>query len=227
MCVIPADAVEVITETQETGEKLKAVYLIDGQEVGVRCWDPSGALTMEFGVKDGAIHGLYRTWYENGQVEQESTYYEGKEHGETKQYDENGVQIGSYMMNYGTGLDLWFEEAGVLSEEREYRDGHRHGYERWWCGDNQTVCAESHFWNDIEHGIFRQWNSQHHLRRGFPQYFVQGKRVNKRQYVQACRRDPTLPPFAAEDNLPFRRLPKGIESGTAKLSWLPLLRAHE
>jgi hypothetical protein len=104
---------------------------------------------------------------------------------------------------------LWFQAAGVLSEEREYRDGQRHGYERWWCADNQTVGEESHYWHGIEHGIFRQWNAQRRLRRGYPRYFVQGQRVTKRQYVRACHHDPTLPPFVADDNQPFRSCPEG------------------
>jgi antitoxin component YwqK of YwqJK toxin-antitoxin module len=207
---IPDDAIEVVTETWENGDKQRTVYVIDGKEIGFRYWGSSGALLIEFGLKDGIKHGLYRTWDEDGQIVEESTYYEGKEHGEAKQYDENGVQIGSYIMEYGTGTDLWFHTAGVLSEEREYRDGQRHGFERWWSGDNQTIDQESHFWNDIEHGIVRQWNAQKKLRRGYPQYYIMGKRVNKRQYERACRNDPTLPPFVAEDNQPFRKLPKGV-----------------
>lgn len=165
---------------------------------------------MESGLQDGVMHGLYRTWYDNGQLCEESTYVEGKEHGETKQYDEDGVQIGSYVMNYGTGVDLWYSAPGILAEEREYRDGKWHGYERWWTDDNQTLCEESHFWNGIEHGIFRRWNQQNKLSRGYPRYYILGKRVNKRQYVRACRNDPTLPPFVADDNRPFRPLPQGI-----------------
>jgi hypothetical protein len=38
-----------------------------------------------------------------------------------------------------------------------------------------------------------------------------GKRVNKRQYERASRGDPTLPPFVAEDNLPFRKAPNGLQ----------------
>ena len=109
-----------------------------------------------------------------GKFVKKALMYEGKEHGETRQYDENGVQIGSYIMDHGTGVDLWFQSPGVLSEEREYRDGQRHGYERWWRDDNQTIGEESHFWNGIEHGIFRRWNRQRKLSRGYPQYFIHG-----------------------------------------------------
>lgn len=58
--------------------------------------------------------------------------------------------------------------------------------------------------------IQRQWTANGKLRRGYPQYFVQGERVNKRHYVQACRADPTLPPWRAEDDQPQRPLPPGV-----------------
>src|ERR1041385_632486 len=129
---ISDNAQEVITATWETGNKQKAVYLVDGEEIGFRFWYPTGVLGMEWGLRDGIRHGSSRTWHDNGVIWEESTYYEGKEHGETKQFDNEGVQIGSYFMNYGTGVDLWLCSSGVLSEEREYRDGNRHGFERWW-----------------------------------------------------------------------------------------------
>ena len=37
-----------------------------------------------------------------------------------------------------------------------------------------------------------------------------GMRVNKRQYERACRNDPTLPQYIADDNQPFRKLPQGV-----------------
>jgi hypothetical protein len=214
---IPADATEVITETQEDGRR-RAVYLMDGKEIGVRWWNPAGVLEMEFRLKDERMHGLFRTWYDNGQLQHISHYIEGKEHGEAKQYDENGNQIGSYMMDHGTGVDLWYHNHdGSLAEERGYLDGNRHGYERWWNDDNETVSDEGHFLNDIEHGIFRSWNRHHKLSRGYPRYFVHGKRVTKREYVRACRTDPTLPSFIAEDNQPFRPLPAGVMSSGGAL----------
>lgn len=208
---IPENAVEVIDKVYEDGSSERALYRVDGKDLGFRYWNPSGALVWEVGLKDGIYHGSFRRWYDNGQVEQDSSYIEGKEHGETKQYDPHGVQIGSYLMDYGTGLDLWFCSRGILSEERQYLNGERHGYERWWrCewrDEKQMVWEESHFWHGVEHGIFRRWNKLGKLHRGYPQYFVNGKRLNKRHYVSVCRKDPTLPPFVADDNFPIRQLP--------------------
>ncbi len=194
-------------ETWETGGKKIAHYYVGGEEVGHRYWEPSGVLTYECGLRNGERHGHFRTWHDNGKLLEEAYYHDGKEHGETRQYDYDGKLIGSYIMEHGTGTDLWFCAPGVLSEEREYRDGDRHGYERWWNGDNRTVHEESHYCNGIEHGIFRSWNQQGKLKRGYPQYYVMGKRVTKRQYERACREDSGLPPFVASDNQPMRRVP--------------------
>jgi hypothetical protein len=123
----------------------------------------------------------------------------------------DGKLIGSYRMKHGTGVDLWYWSKGCLAEERYYQDGKRHGFERWW-GDNKTVWQESHFHMDLEHGIFREWNSEGKLRRGFPQYFIQGRKVTRRKYLSAATSDATLPRFAEKDNSPRRSLPSKFMS---------------
>lgn len=208
---IPAEAHEVIRETWDNGTNKTTEYFLDGQLIGVRYWNETGQLEMEHGIRDKQWHGFYRTWHENGHLHEMAWYENGKEHGTTEQYDEHGNLIGTYSMVHGTGIDLWFVEPGVLAEERHYQDGERHGYERWWDGNNQTIGQEGHFWHGVEHGIFREWNQAGRLRRGYPQYFVAGQRVSKRQYERACRQDPTLPPFKAEENSPTRELPEKVQ----------------
>ena len=111
-------------------------------------------------------------------------------------------------MEHGTGLDLWYQKADVLSEERQYRDGALHGFERWYWGFDRgnAVWSEGHFKEGEKHGIFREWNVKGGLSRGFPQYFVNGERVTKRRYLTACKRDTSLPIFRTEDN-GFHRKP--------------------
>jgi antitoxin component YwqK of YwqJK toxin-antitoxin module len=203
---IPETADERIDATWEDGSKKIATYWIAGQQVGYRHWEPDGQLSMEYGMQDGRRHGPFRTWHEDGQIHEDATYHEGKEHGTTRQYDETGMLIGSYTMVHGTGVDLWFSQPGVLSEERYCEDGQRHGYERWWNDDNTTVWQESHYHHGIEHGVFRRWNQHGRLRRGYPQYFVAGQRMTKRQYLRAQASDPSLPPFDERENLPNRVL---------------------
>jgi hypothetical protein len=203
----PTSASEAILECWERGAKRSAHYLVDGARVGYRCWDEEGRLLMEYGLRDGLQHGLFRTWHDNGQLLERMWYERGKEHGTHEQYDADGNLIGTYTMVDGTGIDVWFGGPGILAEERQYQDGERHGFERWWNKDNQTVYEESHFWLGLLHGIVRRWNQAGRLRRGYPQYFVAGRRVSKRAYERSAHLDPTLPPFRREENLPARRLP--------------------
>jgi antitoxin component YwqK of YwqJK toxin-antitoxin module len=208
--IILGDAEELVLEVWPGGEKRAASYVWRGRKVGYRHWEPDGTLTMEYRIEDDVMHGPFRTWHENGQVSQESTYVHGREHGVARQFDEAGVLIGSYELDHGTGLDLWFVESGVLAEERHMKDGKRHGFERWWSGDNATVSQEGHYLDGLEHGIFREWNDRGRLRSGFPKYFVRQRKVQRREYLKACGADPTLPRFEARDNQPNRPLPSAV-----------------
>jgi antitoxin component YwqK of YwqJK toxin-antitoxin module len=139
--MIPQDAVEEITEHWDNGTKKSAFYYLDGEKIGYRYWDEDDRLFMEYDIKGNLQHGSFRRWYENGVLCEESFYVEGKEHGVTKQYDYEGNLIGTYQMNYGTGADLWYGNAGILSEERYCKNGERDGYERWWNDDNETIYS--------------------------------------------------------------------------------------
>jgi hypothetical protein len=110
----------------------------------------------------------------------------------------------------GVGLDLWCDNVtGTLSEET-YRPGvGQLGYQRLWNDDEKTVWEES-FWllDKGTHGIQRKWNwKTRKLRRGYPQFYLYGEKVAKRQYIQACKTDSSLPPYRPEDDAPFRQLP--------------------
>ena len=212
MDLIPQDAREVVNDTYDNGAKMRTSYFVDGREIGWRYWDISGIVLMEYQMRDGKRHGRYCHYHDNGMICEEGSYEDDKEHGEIRQFDETGKQIGSYVMDHGTGLDLWFHSAGILAEEREYCDGKRHGFERFWNLDNRSVGVECHYWNDLNHGIFREWNWRGRMRRGYPQYYVMGNHVTKRQYERACRTNPTLPPYDSDDNSPERPLPAEVSS---------------
>ena len=201
---LPEDTTLDITTYWPQGQPREGYVMRGYERVGYRCWNDSGTLVMAYAMRDGQMHGPFCTWHDNGSLCEEATYVMGKEHGTTTQYDPDGSLVGSYTLDHGTGIDRWFSSAGVLSEERHLRDGQRHGPERWWCENGREVWQEAFFADGLHHGIAREWNEHGRLRRGFPQYYVAGKRVTKRQYLAACRRDPSLPPFDARDNQPQR-----------------------
>ncbi len=198
---LPEKAVEEVQKFYKGGAKLRAYYRLNGEVIWFREWNPQGVLIVENGLKDGYRHGPYRSYHNNGQLNEERFYVNNVEHGIARQYDYDGKLIGSYSMHFGTGVDLWYQEKGVLSEEREYVDGAVHGFERWYFMDGKTLFQESHFKQGIEHGIFRDWNSKGGMCRGYPRYFVNGQRVTKRQYLKACETDDSLPRFREIDQI--------------------------
>jgi antitoxin component YwqK of YwqJK toxin-antitoxin module len=198
------NTVEEILMSWASGAKKSAYYYDGGQKVGYRYWDEDGHLSIEYHIKHDKKHGSFRTWHDNGTLEHETAYFEGKEHGISTQYDRDGRSIGTYEMKFGTGVDLWYYAAGIIAEERHYKDGNRDGYERWWNTDNQSIYRESHFHSGLEHGIFRIWNQEGRLCRGFPAYFVNGKKMPKRSYLKTCDRDKSLPKYLAIEDNPQR-----------------------
>jgi antitoxin component YwqK of YwqJK toxin-antitoxin module len=198
------NALEEILMSWANGGKKSAYYYDNGEKVGYRWWDEDGHLSMEYQIEHDKMHGSFRTWHDNGTIEHETAYFEGKEHGISMQYDRDGRSIGTYEMKFGTGVDLWYQSQGIIAEERHYKDGKRDGYERWWNTDKQSIYRESHFLGGLEHGIFRVWNQQGRLCRGFPAYFVRGQKIPKRSYLKTCEHDKSLPKYLAIENNPQR-----------------------
>lgn len=170
-------------------------------EVVKETWETGGKKIAQYYVEGEEIG--YRYWEPSGVLWLECGLQNGQRHGHFRMWHDNGKLHEEGYYHDG-------KEHGLLSEEREYLDGNRHGYERWWNGDNRTIYEESHYWNGIQHGIFRRWNQQGKLRRGYPQYYVMGERMTKRQYERACQEDSRLPLFVASDNQPIRQVPAEV-----------------
>lgn len=184
-----------------------ATFELDGKIVGERTWDLRGDLDSEWGIKDGRRHGPQRR-RTDGVLTFETNWVDGKEHGIARQYWDDGRPLGTYKMVHGTGVDLWrCNLTGKLSEEWHWTDGEMDGLVRFWNDDEKTIWEEKHCKASVEHGIFREWNDKGRLRRGFPQYYINGKKVRKREYLTGCKRDETLPAFREEDNNWHRPLP--------------------
>jgi antitoxin component YwqK of YwqJK toxin-antitoxin module len=213
---IPKNAEQRVVATRVPGRQgYKSEHIVNGEVVGVRQFDDNGQLEFERPMKNGVTHGtLYGI--DDGVVTFAEPYRNGLAHGIAKQWSIDGEPIGFYTMKHGTGLDLWRCKANwangrvFLSEARYLKEGKWHGFE-WWLDENQkSVYTERHFWENLQHGVERQWNSQGRLKRGYPRYWVNNKRVAKREYLHACAEDPNLPRFRESDNRPRRKFPPEV-----------------
>lgn len=195
--------------------------------------DPRSFTELEL-APDGRRHGL-EIRIDDGELVSVEPYANGLPHGLAEQWAQ-GELIGTYQMDRGGGLDLWHavccapcwasrprgagdacrcHEAGAerkiyLAEARYLVDGWLHGFEYWIDIDQRSVHEERHFKRGQLHGIERVWSSSKKLRRGYPRYYVDGKRLDKRRYQRAAQKDASLPPFRAEDNERARDFPPEI-----------------
>lgn len=220
---IPADAKPRIVERYDDGRKRCVQYFVNRKLVGERTYDEEGYLYLERPYKDGMIHGVEYWWYFDGVLTSAAPYKDGKPHGVAKQWSQSGKLIGTYKMVHGTGIDLWWtslnfddEPPFLLSEVHYVRDGRPHGYTWFLEHDQKSVFVEYHFSEGVEHGIQREWNAHGRLCRGYPQYFVAGKKVDKRRYIRAAAKDKSLPEFRLKDNDAHRVFPKEIRKHLLK-----------
>jgi len=167
-------------------------------------------LEHEYGIRNEVKHGKEYCFHSDGQPYEVTPYRNGRIHGTGKQWAADGSVLITYTLNNGVGLDLWCSnDNDTLSEEHYWPEDNELGYDRDWNSDEKTIWSEYYFVNGKGyHGIKREWNQKGKLRRGFPQYYVNDKRVTKRQYLKACEKDVTLPPYRAEEDQPHRILPR-------------------
>lgn len=155
-----------------------------------------------------------------GALESVEPYVNGKMHGLAKQYNQEGKVIGTYRFVHGTGFDIWRcerEDGSIaISEVFIVQDGALHGYEWWLKSDQHSVWHERHWQHGQYHGIERMWNAQGRLKRDYPKYWIQGKKVDKRSYLRAAEHDATFPKYQEKDNHPQRKFPAEIEKLLSK-----------
>jgi antitoxin component YwqK of YwqJK toxin-antitoxin module len=200
--LVPRDA--VARPVPASPENARGVdYLVGDRLVARVYFHPTGAVDWETHYDDkGRMHGIERHEFENGAKRYRAKWVHGRQHGLQQQWDERGRRLVRTRFVGGTGTDLWFD-CGRLAEERQFVRGERQGVERWWR-DRKTVWHEIHFHHGVQHGPEREWDERGRLRRGFPMYFANGRRVSRRIYERDRLSDAALPEIRVEDNKPTR-----------------------
>ena len=119
---------------------------------------PNGKKKLEVPIKDGKIHGTTREWAQNGKKIFEATY-------------ENGVQVGKESQWYAIGkkkLEInylngkpdgicaeWYKNGKKLSEG-VFKNGKEEGEHTWWF-DNGNVDQKVFYKNGMAQGIVKNW----------------------------------------------------------------------
>ena len=91
----------------------------------VRDWYENGQLQYDGNFKDGKRDSLCRTWYEDGQLMYDNNFKDGKRDGLSREWYENGQLKFEYNFKDGKedGLCRGWHENGQLKNEYNYKDG--------------------------------------------------------------------------------------------------------
>jgi antitoxin component YwqK of YwqJK toxin-antitoxin module len=95
-------------------------------------------------------HGSAKTWYSNGQLEQQGAYQNDKKTGNFTFWHENGQisTTGAYHDDQPEGNWVWYYENGQKSALGSYKQGKLVGDWRWW--DEQGKLTKQQVYNGIE-----------------------------------------------------------------------------
>jgi antitoxin component YwqK of YwqJK toxin-antitoxin module len=103
-------------------------------------------------VSDGKDlrHGTSKTWYSNGQLEQEGAYDNDKKTGAFAYWHENGqiATTGAYRDDQPEGNWVWYYENGQKSTIGKYQHGKLIGDWRWW--DDQGKLTKQQTYSGTE-----------------------------------------------------------------------------
>jgi len=105
-----------------------------------RVWYENGQLQYEANFKDGKVDGLYRDWYEDGQLQYETNCKDG----------------------YLDGLNRGWYENGQLYFTKNYKYGMKHGIMRHWFRNGQLM-VEYNYKDGKSNGICRNWHENGQL----------------------------------------------------------------
>ena len=98
----------------------------------------NGNLEIETPFENGKLHGVEKWYYENGNLECEIPYQNGKLHGVEKEYDENGILMSEIPYQNGKlhGVGKVYYENGNLQAQVTYENG---SVLSGVCGDGKEI----------------------------------------------------------------------------------------
>jgi len=154
--------------------------LVETKELGKRL--ETGDSTMLNQYKDDKKDGLWRTFYQNGQIKSEGKYAVGQKEGLHKKWQEDGILSleGFYSNGKANGLMKWFHEKGHLAGVGNMIDGIREG--EWTICDVEENgnCIEAFFEKGKREGAWKIYHEDSTDKVWKEQTFKEDKMVAKK-----------------------------------------------
>jgi len=103
-------------------------------------------------IKNGNVEGLWIFYYNSGQLYRKENYKNGRRHGYSAEYHENGIQLvtGHYKNRNQDGLWVYYNKFGQLYLKTNYKDGNRHGLMEIYSSENGSLLRTHIYNNGVE-----------------------------------------------------------------------------
>ena len=139
------------------------------------------AIFMFCDLEGEPITGVVKSYYENGNLEAEGNFKDGKQEGLGKSYYDNGnlEAEGNFKDGKLEGLGKEYYENGNLKGEKNFKDGKLEGLSKAYY-DNGNLKAEVNFKDDKPEGLFKVYYENGNL--GVEINFKDGKAVSGYMY---------------------------------------------
>jgi antitoxin component YwqK of YwqJK toxin-antitoxin module len=124
----------------------------------------NGQLEKEGAKKDGKQEGLWKTYHENGQLELEENFKDGERDGLCKYYHENGQLKEEGNAKDGEQEGLWksYHENGQLRGEGNYKEGKQEGLWKYYH-ENGQLKEEGNFKDGEREGLWKTYHENGQL----------------------------------------------------------------
>ncbi len=149
---------KIITKTEHypRGRQLKSETLYLAAKSVVQAPDDFWTTTLAKFASEGKDlrHGSAKTWYPNGQLEQEGTYQNDKKTGTFTYWHENGqvATTGEYRDDQPEGNWVWYHQNGQKLAVGKYQLGTLVGDWRWWDEQGSLTKLRTYSGRELANG---------------------------------------------------------------------------
>jgi len=184
---------------------LLAISMISCSDNKVEVLNDAGTVIERFEIlEDSTKHGLYEAFFDNGDIQEKSTYMNGALDGTRTIYHSNGnVEVEeNYVKDVMEGSFKAFHENGKLNIEVPYKNGQMNGtLKRYY--DTGSLQEEVAMVGGMENGPFKE-------------YFANGKVEWEGNYIDGDNEEGLLTQFS-EDGSTIKKME--CDNGVCRTIW--------
>lgn len=143
---------------------MRMIY-VKGKKISGTLYAPNGSKTLETGFENDMQHGIFKTFFPNGQVMDSCRKAHGRTEGWLVSYDEQGHprEKAEYRQGVKEGLDREYFPEGPVKSEIRYHQGRRDGPFTVWNPNGSPVTRGSYA-ADVPTGTWEEFHPNGQVR---------------------------------------------------------------